>query len=370
VRKRSIGIRAALLAGVVAFGVASPAARAEGSSACGVGGRLATVNESYDGIDVVDAATGAQRTVAYEPAGLVKAGMITAPSWSPDGQWLAYGRTAYAATVATSTQIRIVAPNGDRRATVVTVRAAGATSEVAWSPDGKRIAFVVWTQNRPIELATWTPFGDRTTIFVVNRDGTGLKPVLSLTATLVSELAWAPDGRHLAFANGVAATTIDVVDVDAVVRLARAVTPRTINAFGPRWSPDGGHLAFLANPVARVLDAPQVWVSDRTGKHASALPLSSWDVPTWSPDSRWVAAAGWRAGIAAANIDTREIRQITHDRDDRAAAWSPDGGRLAFIRPVNGSDRGTIWAVDSHGGVARPVSHPGGYIAPVWCPAS
>ncbi len=247
---------------------------------------------------------------------------------------------------------------------------AGHTSEVAWSPDGKRFPSLLWTQNYPVEIATWTGAGDRTTIFVVNRDGTGLRPILSLSANYVWGLQWAPDGRHLAFANGFYPTTIDVVDVDAVAPLALAVTPRTMHATSPRWSPDGRHLAFLGNPPARVFDAPNVWVTDADGNHARRLPLPSYDAPTWSPDSMWVAAAKWRSGIAALNIETREIRPITHHRDDRAAAWSPDGTKLAFIRPVNDRDRGTIWTVDARGGVARPVSRPGGYIAPIWCPVS
>lgn len=159
--------------------------------------------------------------------------MLTRPSWSPDGKWLAYGLSAYTATINTSAQVRIVSRDGGRRATVVTVPGAGATNEVAWSPDGKRIAFVLWTQNRPV-----------------------------------------------------------------------------------------------------------------------------------------VAAAQGRSGIAAVNIDTREMRPITRQGYDRAAAWSPDGTRLAFVRPAYSGDRGTIWTVDAHGGVPQPISRPGGYIAPVWCPAS
>ena len=379
-------MRTAIAIGVAAIGVAAPAGQAAASGVCGAGGSLAFTKSqlsfntnTYTDIDVVDAASGSQRTVAHT----VNSGWTTQPSWSPDGRWLAYGLTTETRDIPTSGQLRIVASDAARRSRVVTVRLAGAVSEVAWSPSGERIAFVVYTRNTPVEYTTWTPVGDRTTIFVVNRDGTHLKPVLSVSANVVSDLVWAPDGRHLAFANGFVVTTIDVVDVDAVVPLALAVSPRTMTASNPRWSPDGRRLAFTAALInANVLNTAHVWVADRAGKNARRLPLKSWDAPTWSPDNRWLAVAVFQRGIAAAHIDTGEIRTLTHGSFDRAAAWSPDGSRIAFVRQTGQpayrrNATITIWTVDAHTGAARPVgragyatlSRPGYDIAPVWCPA-
>jgi Tol biopolymer transport system component len=356
-----------LCAATLAALLVVPPTGAAAPRVCGERGRLAA-SDSRSNIEIVDAAGTSQSTVVRSSYDLVFSGWATRPSWSPDGQWLAYGFTDYTVVLSTKSEVRLISVDGARTRRVASVRAAGTVSEVAWSPDGRRLAFVLWTQNYPVEAATWTPAGDHASIFVVDRAGGGLRPVIGVHPNVVTGLTWAPDARHLAFTNGLGVASVAVVDVDARVPVALPVTPPTLNAGQPVWSPDGRHLAFTASPVRELTQTPRVWVGDHAGAHARELPLPTWEKATWSPDSRWLAAAGAANGITAIRLDGGATRQLTTDRQDRAAVWSPDGTRLAFVRPVDPNDWGTIWTVDLSTGSARPVSEPGGYQSLSWCP--
>jgi Tol biopolymer transport system component len=100
------------------------------------------------------------------------------PAWSPDGQQIAFTRLA-----GPSGEVRIVVMNaegGAKHAVTPTLAHPGDRAPAAvWSPDGQRIAF-------------WDDFA----IYVVNRDGSGLR---RLTRNAFEGPSWSPDGRKLLF---------------------------------------------------------------------------------------------------------------------------------------------------------------------------
>ena len=59
----------------------------------------------------------------------------------------------------------------------------------AWSPDGRRIAFVVRGE------------GDETRIHVINADGSGWMDVTDHPRYSDREPVWSPDGKRLAFVS-------------------------------------------------------------------------------------------------------------------------------------------------------------------------
>jgi TolB protein len=60
----------------------------------------------------------------------------------------------------------------------------------AWSPDGRRIAFVKWAPYPRVASA----------IYVINRDGTGLRRLRG-TLRAAGSPTWSPDGRRIAFSE-------------------------------------------------------------------------------------------------------------------------------------------------------------------------
>jgi Tol biopolymer transport system component/DNA-binding winged helix-turn-helix (wHTH) protein len=155
--------------------------------------------------------------------------------------------------------------------------------------------------------------------------------------------AVSPDGSRVAFAwNGGAGEDmslyVQLLDGETPLRLTREpqVEDRT-----PAWSPDGQRIAFTRSTVAycRILV-----VSALGGPERPVAPCGDRDYRriAWSPDGRWLALS--RRGRTGAlflellSPDTLERRPLTQPPagilGDTSAAFSPDGGTVAFTRNI------------------------------------
>jgi dipeptidyl aminopeptidase/acylaminoacyl peptidase len=265
--------------------------------------------------------------------------------------------------------------------------------EVALSPDGTRVAWV--------ERVRVTDGARRSVIRVSGLDGAAPR---TLTAARdrkphrERDLAWSPDGRRIAFLSDAAGGQTQLYVAPAAGGPPRVLTHARGQLEHPRWSPDGTRLAVLyvagstqeqgalvaykphAGVVEETVEEQRIAIVDAGGgalREVSPADLYVYDYD-WSPDGRRLAAEATRGSgtnnywvaelyvVDAARGETRSIwkpsLQIANPR------WSPDGASIAVIHGLmsdEGSNGGDVVVVPAAGGEPRTLT--GGLAAtPNW----
>lgn len=199
---------------------------------------------------------------------------------------------------------------------------------LSWSPDGRRIAYVASGTAGPRAVAVLGARSGRSRVLL---EGEGDVP----TEDTWFQIAWAPDGKRIAVVRGEPGEPheagIDLIDLDGTVQ-RRQLAPDVSSDSHIAWSPDGRRLVYRVRGSS---DRTQPFGKLRiltlsSSKHA-ALPVAAPGTdPAWSPDGKWIAFATKR-GIAAARTDGSAYRLLTHGgKKDKTPTWSPDGHWIAF----------------------------------------
>jgi len=138
------------------------------------------------------------------------------------------------------------------------------------SPDGQQIVFV-YNDTR------------HQTLWLANRDGTGLRQLTDGSQGDAWDPVWSPDGREVLYAGG---ADIQLFILNLVSLSVRQVS-RLDNLRGRSdWSPDGGSIATYAGPPGD----RQIVVLDTSGGNVTFLTDTSSNLaPNFSPDGSWIA---------------------------------------------------------------------------------
>ena len=211
----------------------------------------------------------------------------------------------------------------------------------AWSPDGKKIAFVSNRNNVNEEHRQ---------IWVIDADG---KNAIRLTDGLVdTNPDWSPDGTKIVYDthlvpedHNLAPDGIAVMDADGnnkrLVKNARGLHPT--------WSPDGKRIAFISVKNPR---GAQIYVMDVDGRNRMRLTRDFVHkrLPSWSHDGRRIAYVGDNV-IWVVDSDGKNPTQLTEHVTEDHPTWSPDSEFIAFTS--FGRDPGIIgiYTVDVTNGV-------------------
>lgn len=238
----------------------------------------------------------------------------SSPRWSPEGD-----RLAWISDCGGSPRILVRSLEGGSE-TVIPL--AIPPSSLAWSPDGKWIAFL-----------------SRAHIFVVSSSG-GEARQISTGDFDHGPPAWMPDGLSILAARAGAG----IVVFPAAGGEVRLLTPPG-NYENPLPSPDGGKIAYLARdpkPRSYVVRKLYVMNADGSSPHAlsGALDRDVFD-PRWSADSRTVYFLADDAGathVYAARADG-SLRQVA-DAPERLwdLALAANGRAAAVRSTVSGGD--------------------------------
>jgi dipeptidyl aminopeptidase/acylaminoacyl peptidase len=299
---------------------------------------------------------------------------------SPDGNYVAYTITMRDQPGRASSQLWVIDLSTEKN-----VRLGGdkAASGPVWSSDSKWIAF------RGSD-------GEKRGLMIAHPDGSGVTFLAALAGTnsplpeTGKEVAWSPDGKQIAFVSstpgeGAAEASGDpmvitrylykpdagegmtrfndnqrlhIFVVDIASKQVRQLTHGNYDEHSIDWSPDGKQLVFASNREPNQdeffnYNLFTLQLADNSIHRLTATEYCEYD-PLWSPDGKTIAYLGTRRGLTdrettmedthvwLMNADGSNRREIGNasviDNRQGAPRWASDGSAVYFTVQERGSN--------------------------------
>lgn len=288
------------------------------------------------------------------------------PSWSPDGQWVAYLVGEPGTEGEGPAGVWVAAADGTQRTPVSAGRFGGGGLAAVWSPDGTALAFLT-------VLEPTTESGPNSAICIVRPDSGQPLQTVPLPEYIISAMHWAPDGQSLLV---VAGTSDSQAGVYTLSRQDAQMVPVFPAALAADWSPNGEEMV-VGSLEGRVV------LLGRAGRELARLTSEIPQEVVWSPDGRHIAVAtarqaGWEFSTALyiVGLEAGDLARVVDGEGWLGwANWSPDGNRLLFTmgplrhRPGTDLPYGNLWVYDMGSGQLQQLTTDTGFTGlGVWSP--
>ncbi|MBN1311093.1 MAG: PD40 domain-containing protein, partial [Anaerolineae bacterium] len=266
-------------------------------------------------------------------------GDVGSGSWSPDGKRLAFVLNRASEG---SAELRVHEP--DASLTTALLAWEGWICSLLWSPDGERLAF-----SGAVEKPGQHSFSCKSEVYTINAGGGGITKLTSHGGN-ISGLSWSPtDENTLAYVlysdmDQFGGINGDLYLIDPTVPDSQpAALLKNIFYLGcPDWSPDGQYLAIGTYESGLLIDM----------RTLVQRPISG-GAMKWSPDSTALLFETIGGGVSM--VAMRRIRWIDiespysehHAAEDflhgkrfwqTNADWAPDMEEIAFAGLLNAPD--------------------------------
>ncbi len=222
----------------------------------------------------------------------------------------------------------------------------------AWSPDGRRLAFVSYRQGNP-------------RLYIYSGDDGSLVDASPTGSELCVAPDWSPDGRHIAFSSSSSGDS-EIFVLEVASGSTRRITFSRGADTAPVWSPSGREIAFTSDRSGN----PQIYIMSAEGANTRRVTTSGSynDSAAWSPEGgriAYVSRIEGRFEILVHDIASGETSRLTSNSgNNENPRWSPDGRHIVFASNRDGAYR--LFTMDADGNRPEALSTPFEATMPDW----
>lgn len=251
------------------------------------------------------------------------------PVWSPDSE-----KIAFVSNRDGSIALYLMDPDGSNQRKIAS---ASSGTDIAWSPDSKRIAISRYDYS----------INNGGGLYIIDLV-TGAERQLSREQ--VSNIAWSPDGNVLAFVVGSEdGCAVHIVESETVKPISN---PLASACSSIAWSPSGADLAFVRvkTDIEKVLMVLNLQTQTVVQLPVEGNLLES--TLLWSPNSDsvyYLTSKNRMISIEEVNKSSSQQRTIVENqrllvhRGERNFLLSPDGKQLIFVLGTGRNNNAQIW---------------------------
>lgn len=245
----------------------------------------------------------------------------------------ANGKIAFASSRTGNSDIFVMNADGSNQ-TNITNNPSVTNYEPAWSPNGNKFVFSIFS-------------GNNSDIYTMNADGTN-KTRLTTDTSSDNHPSWSPDGTKVVFwsfrtGNG------DIFIMNADGTNQTRLTTSSANDYIPSFSPDGSKIIFESTRDGDF----EIYTMNSDGSNQTRITNTPGDdrLAKFSPDGTKIVFRSLRTGnaeIFLMNTDgSNQVNLSNNSAFDSSPIWSPDGTKIAFNTNRDGNDE--IYVMNTDG---------------------